>query len=249
MLHYQGEKNKTILFIHGLGSRKNDFQKAINFPELTQYNLLSVDLLGHGNSAKPSEFDYSMESQARIILELILKMNYHNNLIVVAHSMGGPIAIILAELLKKKPLGILYAEGNIDFSDCFGSNAIISSGSLDDWLEKNYQKTVAQMLEQMGTKPDSYANSFKQADAKAIYLSAKNLVKISKDGKLLTRLVSLDVPVMPIYGELNKGKFTSEQKIAKKFTIKYISNAGHDMMLSNPKKFYESISTFISGLS
>ena len=247
-IHHLGTNNKTILFLHGLGSAKEDFSVAINYPKLRNYNLLAIDLVGHGNSIKPLNFSYTMEEQARSVFLLLQELSYTKNLIIVAHSMAGPIAILLAELLTSKPLAMVYAEGNIDFGDCFGSNMIISSGSLEDWEEKKFFETLQELKKEDDYEISNYAVNFEKAGAKTTYLSSLDLVRISKEDILIHKLVQLNIPVLPLFGEKNKGLFPSEKKIEQYFHIKFISNAGHDMMLANPDEFYQFIEEFISNL-
>ncbi|NHJ05946.1 MAG: alpha/beta hydrolase [Candidatus Heimdallarchaeota archaeon] len=248
VLYHEGSNNRNIIFLHGLGSAKEDFLVAINYSDLRKYNLLTLDLIGHGKSIKPQEFSFSMIDQAKNIVLLLKKLSFEDNLIIVAHSMGGPIAILLAELLPNKPLAIIYAEGNIDFNDCFGSNAIISSGSLENWEEINFRKTLQKLKEEENFNISNYALNFEKAGAKTTYLSSMDLVKISKENILVQKLINLEIPVLPLFGERNKGKFTSEKKLKEYFQIKYISNSGHDMLLSNPTEFYQVIFEFIKKL-
>ena len=247
ILQYNSTKEKTIIYIHGLGSGKEDFIDAIQYPELLDYNLLSVDLLGHGDSDKPKNFTYTMAEQAIKIKELLIQLNVDKEIIIIAHSMGGPIGILLAELLKEKMKAIIYAEGNIDLGDCFFSNSIISENSLEEWKDEQFQKTV-DMFKSLGIDMKSYTKTFEKAGAETTYLSSRDLVHISESGNLLQCLIDLNLPILPIFGEKNKEKYTSEEKIAKHFTIKYVSNAGHGMMLDNPDEFYGVIIDFLNKL-
>ena len=245
VLHHIGSNNKTVIFLHGLGSAKEDFSEAINYPALRDFNLLAIDLIGHGDSAKPQDFSYTMLDQAKKIHLLLQELSYTKKLIIVAHSMAGPIAILLAEILERKPEAIIYAEGNIDFGDCFGSNMVISSGSLENWEEKKFFETLQELEKEEYYETSNYAVNFEKAGAKTIYLSSLDLVRISKEDTLINKLVQLNIPVLPLFGEKNKGLFSSEKKIEQHFQIKYISNSGHDMMLANPDGFYQTIIKFI----
>jgi pimeloyl-ACP methyl ester carboxylesterase len=248
ILFYNGSTNKTILFIHGLGSAKEDFTNALECPRLLDYNLLAVDLLGHGDSIKPDNFSYKMKDQAEYLISLLQELALEDDFVIVAHSMGGPVAISLAEQLEQKPKAIIYAEGNIDFNDCFGSNAIISSGSLSEWKKELFQQAVTDLKADNNSVSSSYALSFEKAGPITTYLSSLDLVNISRENVLLQRLIDLNIPILAIYGEKNEGKFTSEEKLKRYFPIKYISNAEHDMMISNPDDFYNNIIDFLANI-
>jgi pimeloyl-ACP methyl ester carboxylesterase len=60
-----------------------------------EHRVVAVDLLGHGGSEKPSS-GYSIESQADLVAGVIGRSGV-GKATVVGHSLGGPVAIALAE--------------------------------------------------------------------------------------------------------------------------------------------------------
>jgi pimeloyl-ACP methyl ester carboxylesterase len=77
------------------------FTCAINYwngmiPLLARkHRVIAVDLLGHGGSEKPSS-GYSVSNQADVIAEVLAELGVRRAE-VVGHSLGGPVAIALAE--------------------------------------------------------------------------------------------------------------------------------------------------------
>jgi pimeloyl-ACP methyl ester carboxylesterase len=77
------------------------FTCAINWwngmiPHLDRdHRVIAVDLLGHGGSEKPAS-GYSIEDQADLVAGVLGRLGVRNAE-VVGHSLGGPIAIALAE--------------------------------------------------------------------------------------------------------------------------------------------------------
>ena len=59
------------------------------------HRVIATDLLGHGGSEKPSS-GYSIENQAKLIAGVLGRLGVRDAE-VVGHSLGGPIAIALAE--------------------------------------------------------------------------------------------------------------------------------------------------------
>lgn len=243
-LFSRGAKILTVVFIHGLGSSKSCFLDAFNFEELWSYKLLMADLIGHGHSSKPKDFSYSMQDQAEYLKQLLEHLPLSEDIIIVAHSMGGPIGIHLAQKLKNRVVGIIYVEGNIDVRDCFFSKKIISEYNLESWQKEGYQTFLVEMQENPALK--NYLITFKQADPLAIYKSSEALVWSSSYDQLIYQLVNLSIPTLVVFGEQNKGRFSSEKKLLEYFPIVYIPKAGHFMMHENPVKFYEVITDFIA---
>lgn len=77
------------------------FTCAINYwdgmiPRLArQHRVIAVDLLGHGGSEMPSS-GYSVPNQASVVAEVLSRLGVREAT-VVGHSLGGPVAIALAE--------------------------------------------------------------------------------------------------------------------------------------------------------
>lgn len=96
-IHYQREgagNGDPVLLIHGFGGWTKDWAKTI--PVLAQqHEVYALDLPGWGLSDKPADFDYSIEGQARFVIEF---MNHFglDRVKVVGNSMGGGISIFLA---------------------------------------------------------------------------------------------------------------------------------------------------------
>ena len=59
------------------------------------HRVVAVDLLGHGGSEKPDS-GYTPENQAKLVAEALQKLNVRNAE-VVGHSLGGAVAVALAQ--------------------------------------------------------------------------------------------------------------------------------------------------------
>jgi pimeloyl-ACP methyl ester carboxylesterase len=187
-----------------------------------------------------------MREQAAALKALIDALAVKDDILLIPHSMGGPIGIYLAELLGSRVKGIVYCEGNIDFDDCFSSNLVITKYTFEDYLATGFEKGLNAMRkrgEHLGI-----IESQVKAGAVTIYRSSEDLVKVSKEDKLAGELKALNVPTLVIYGEKNKGLWTSEVKMAKLFTLVYTPGAAHIMMVDNPDHFYNEVARFAKGL-
>jgi pimeloyl-ACP methyl ester carboxylesterase len=240
------ERRETILFIHGVGGSKKYLLPALDYPELTSYNVLIPDLVGHGDSSTPKNFSFSMDDQAKILHRLLKKLEIRDKLILIAHSMGGPICISLAEMLGDRIAGIVYAEGNIDIGDCFFTNWVISDHTYEEWIKEGFDNIIKQMMEDPKQRLD--ANMAQKAGSVTIYKASEEIVAVSKADTLKDRLVDLDVPVLVVFGEENRGKFTSEAKLGSIFPLVFIPEAGHSLMEENPDAFYGEVIKFIGTL-
>lgn len=245
--YHRGKKPLTILPIHGLGGSKDYWQLIHNYPELIHYSILVPDLVGFGDSQPPPKsFKYTMREQAAALMALINALDVKSEILLIPHSMGGPIGIFFAELLGSRVKGIVYCEGNIDFDDCFSSNLVITKYTFEEYLATGFEKGLNSMRKR-GEHP-SIIKSQAKAGAVTIYHSSEDLVKVSKEDKLAGELKALNVPTLAVYGEKNEGLWTSEAKMAALFPLVYMPGAGHVMMVDNPDHFYSEVARFVKGL-
>ncbi|MGY6558923.1 MAG: alpha/beta fold hydrolase [Nitritalea sp.] len=96
-----------LLFLHGFLEDHRIWQAAL--PALEgEFELLLVDLPGFGQSPMPAETEgpLSVESVAVSLLDWLEEQDATENLFLIGHSLGGYIALALAELLGAKLKGI-----------------------------------------------------------------------------------------------------------------------------------------------
>jgi pimeloyl-ACP methyl ester carboxylesterase len=239
----QNSKPLTLVLIHGLGGSKEYLQIILNIAELLAFNVLIPDLVGFGETPAPKSFTYTMQEQADSVRTLIDELNITGDIAIIAHSMGGPVGIMLAETLGDRAKAVVYAEGNIDFDDCFSSNLVITRYTFEEYKAKGFAKGL-DILRKQGNV-GRIASSQEKAGAETIYLSSKDLVKVSSEDTLIGRLSALKIPILAIYGEMNRGKWTSEKKLGALFPLVFIPEAGHMMMVDNPAAFYAEVAAFI----
>lgn len=101
----------TLLFLHGIGSSKVAWKSvAPRFAD--QCRVISLDLLGHGDSDKPVEFGYLMSQQADLVRKFIAQLGLHD-LVIVGHSYGGGVALetALAYLDSRNPDANVAGDG------------------------------------------------------------------------------------------------------------------------------------------
>ncbi|PLS02497.1 alpha/beta fold hydrolase [Neobacillus cucumis] len=89
-----------ILLIHGFASSTYTFRRIIPLLQ-KKFSILAVDLPGFGKSEKSTSFVYSFQNYAKLMIECINKFGLANTYIV-AHSMGGQIALNMAILAPEK---------------------------------------------------------------------------------------------------------------------------------------------------
>jgi len=91
---------KKILFIHGTGSSCHTWSNTVEYL-LDEFEVLLLDLPGHGFSKIPAPNQSSLQSVFNGSMELIKKIPFVPDLIV-GHSAGAAIAVLLSEKIQAK---------------------------------------------------------------------------------------------------------------------------------------------------
>jgi len=109
---------EAVLFIHGLGCTKESFDTAWDYGLEEQVALVAVDLPGFGESSRPADFSYALEDHAAVVAEVLAALPAER-LHVVAHSMGGAVALLLLRSRQaERIVSFINVEGNLIGEDC-----------------------------------------------------------------------------------------------------------------------------------
>ena len=128
---------------------------------------------------------------------------------------------------------------NLDAGDAFTSSRINSipieefEAGFDSWCENILtQSQDPSLLE--------WVDGLHEAGPYVLWESSKDCAYLSERGDLLDRLLAnLEFPVYFIFGENNKGQFSSEKLVRDaRLPIHFVPNAGHAMFRDNPADFW-----------
>ena len=178
-LHYQlkGQGDTTLLFIHGWNLDHTYWQQqAVEFS--ASYRLVLLDLAGCGASGK-NRINWTVESFARDITRIIKKERLRN-VVIVAHSMGGEIALEVASANPQTVIGIIGVDNlkNVDMSIKEGDEKGLQAYSQE--FMANYAKMAEGMARELTLSRDSsivhrIVKSYRQADPRVAVPTLLNL--------------------------------------------------------------------------
>ncbi len=90
----------TLLFIHGIGNSGDSWNEVVEKMP-ANVRVVTIDLLGFGDSPMPKWAIYNAKTQARSVLATFFKLRITTPVVIVGHSLGALVAI---EMAKRYPL-------------------------------------------------------------------------------------------------------------------------------------------------
>ena len=107
----EGDPSLTFLFIHGLGENLRTWKKMEE--QLTiPYQILLIDLPGHGQSSLQRRTNYSHDNLSQLLWKFVDKIGT-GDLVIVGHSLGGNIALRMAAIRPEKIQGLFLLSPSV----------------------------------------------------------------------------------------------------------------------------------------
>ena len=124
-----GEGGPTLVFIHGWTCDRSYWSEQLPY-FVRGHKVIAVDLAGHGASGAERD-DYTMRSFGE---DVAAAVGDEESVILIGHSMGGPVALQAARLLGDRVLGIVAVDSLNDTGGPVPEPAAIDVGSIDGRL-------------------------------------------------------------------------------------------------------------------
>ncbi|MEU6270817.1 alpha/beta hydrolase [Streptomyces populi] len=219
------------VYVHGLGSASTVYNAHIAArPELAGRRTLFVDLPGHGISDRPADFGYGLEDHATALAEALDAARV-TGAELVAHSMGGSVAVVLARRRPELVSRLVLVEANLDpHPPVTAGSSGIASYEEDDYVENGGH---ARVLEKVG---HPWAATMRLADPRALHRSATGLVR-GTTPTMRQMLVGLTMERVYLQGELSGELPGSEALEAAGVRVVTVPGAGHNIMFDNADVF------------
>ena len=231
----------TLVFLHGSGLSHIVWSLSEQYFSNKNFNVLSIDLPGHGNSDGPCL--ESIEEIADWLEKVFDKLNL-NKVILVGHSQGCLEALEYSHKYKKRLDKIVFIGGSYKMPVHQDLINLAENGDSDavklmmKWGYEGSKKFIGgNPIERIIQSP---------RDIKEILAVDLNACNNYQNGKVAAEDISC--PSLFIFGELDK---MVNIEIGKKFSqmvknsSQHIINCGHMIMIENAFEMREKISEFL----
>lgn len=232
-----GADAPRILFIHGLGESGLCFEHLLNRPELAAFELLVPDLPGYGRSPWP-DAPGGLVGHADHLGGWLAQMGGPPP-VVVGHSMGGVVGLLLAERHPAQVDALVDVDGNNTLTDCtFSSQAAndTAEGFRSHGFDRLRQTVFRAGLEDPAQR--GYYVSLRLADPATYHADSLDLVALSRQEELAQRLASVAVPRVYIAGVPHGASARSLELLeAARVPTIPIGPSGHWPFIDQPDQF------------
>ena len=233
----------TIVFLHGSGLSHIVWSLAEQFFSSKNYNVLSIDLPGHGNSDGPclDSIEKIADWMEKVFGKLKLK-----NLILVGHSQGCLEILEYSSRYKERLKKLVFVGG---------SNKMPVHPDLIELAQSGHSDAVKLMMKwgYEGSKKFIGGNPVEKIiqsprDISEILAVDLNACNNYSNGSEAAKVI--DLPSMLIFGELDKmvnleaGKKFSN--LIKNSTTHVIKGCGHMIMIEKAFEMREKILEFLN---
>ncbi|GAB6182050.1 2-succinyl-6-hydroxy-2,4-cyclohexadiene-1-carboxy late synthase [Desulfotomaculum defluvii] len=247
-------KGKPIVCLHGFSENLSTW----DFLELEGYQLILVDLIGHGESDKPHQ---SKCYRLRVILRHLNKLIYQLDIkkySILGYSMGGRIALAYALVYPNEVEKLILESAS--YGECGLLNRLkrrkndlkLAKGIREKGIEwfNEYWSNLSIFVSQKRL-PKSVLNEISKRRLGNVAHALSNTLLCTGQGKfpcLKNKIVYLSKPILYISGQYDK----KYQQIGNDFAklgsnVKHVSirGCGHNTHIEDPNTFKNVLSEFL----
>jgi pimeloyl-ACP methyl ester carboxylesterase len=239
----RGGSLAPVLFLHGFGSTKEDYNDFAYHPGFKDRSFIAYDAPGCGDTVSSDLTEDTIHFQvavAEALLEHFDVKAFH----LQGHSMGGLTALTLAHRNPHRVLSFINIKGNLAPEDCFFSRQIVLHPSDDPevFFSAFVDRTRASNYFGSALYAATLRHKVQLAAVRPIF---ESMVDLSDNGELMAKFLAVPFPRMYMYGSQYSNLSYLKHIAAEGVELAEITEAGHFPMYSNPVEMWRRIADFL----
>lgn len=226
-----------LLYVHGLGESGRCFESIAAHPGLADLTQFCPDLPGYGLSSHPAE-PLSLTALADR-LAAWLEQHGAPPVTVVGHSMGGVVAVDLAERYPERVAAVIDVDGNVARPDCSFSG-LAAGFDVAPFVAGGFAAMIDRVERDGRDDPAlrGYAESLRLCDPRAYHRNSRELLAASLREDQALRLAALPMPARYIAGAPGGASPRSRELLERAgVTIAVVAPSGHWPFIDQPDQF------------
>lgn len=251
----KGTGDPALIFVHGWGNNRSawDGQVAYFSPK---YTIVTIDLAGFGESGNNRE-KWDIASFGKDVVAVIDKLQL-NKVVLIGHSMGGPVVIEAAKIIPGKVIGLVIEDAlhDVDFKYSVQTINYIDSVLMDLATAPTMEKAKIVLNFEGDVPPES-----EEFLKKKIFSMFEGHTKTGWSESLkdnfrwanedcIESIKAIPIPIVSINNDQPPTNIEAFRKYHPAFEAKIIPKSSHGVHFVAPEKFNflleESIQEFIN---
>lgn len=238
-----GQGDIALVFVHDWCMDQSYWERQI--PSFrVYYKVVTLDLAGHGLSGKNCE-NLTIEAFGRNVKAVVEKLDL-DMVILIGHGMGGPVVLEAARTMPGRVVGLVGVE---TFSDTYMER--LSQEQINTFIF-SFQPDFSEGVRQYALENFFRSKTDDKLKRRVIMDMAGNLPEIglsALEGLLkydgTAGLLELKVPIRSINADMPIVTFKAVRSNAANFSLKFMANVGHFLMMENPDGFNRILADFL----
>ena len=245
----RGQGPTTLVFVHGWSCDRNYWRHQMDAFQ-GEYRVIAMDLAGHGASGK-GRTAWSIPNFANDVAAVVRGVDA-KNVVLIGHSLGGPVALEAGLLVPDRVIGVLGVEA---FYDGWADPGF---GKVVDRLRPDFKAGTRAFIRKamfLPTSPAALADSIADAMAAAppeIALPAIDSLLVWARDRQAAAASALSAPtglIMAAGGRAGTAKFQRAREGRPGLGVEEVPGAGHFLMLEVPSAFNTRLREMLSRVS
>lgn len=242
-----------VVFLHGFLGTSKDWDAVTSLLE-ADYQVIRVDLPGHGRSLRVRDAAYALIGAADAVIETVSALT-DESVVLVGYSMGGRVALTAALRYPNRltALGLLSASTGIATAEKRAGRLVIDRARADrirddlpGFLAHWYRMPLFRPLAEASGGPDGVASRCVSGDPDEL---ARALEALSPGHQpdAAARLAELGLPILVMAGALD-ARYAAQARRLRVFetvTAAVIEKAGHSLHLEAPEAVVHHLRLFL----
>lgn len=231
----------TLIWLHGLGEHAATFAPAI--AHLPRHRHLLLDLPGHGGARALEAAARAPWSRPPSIAEtaahVAALLAAHGPAVVIGHSLGGVIALALAERAPAGLRAVIDVDGNVALPDCTYSSQIAAYAEAD-FVAHGHAAVCDRLEAHADPIVRGYGARMRTASPAQLWRYSHDLVDASTPETSARRRAAVAAPLSYIAGHPGGASPRSRELLAAAgVSVHEIAPAGHWPFVEHPARFAE----------
>jgi len=230
----QGKGEPTLVFVHCWSCNKGFWDAQVPY-FAGKYRVVTMDLAGHGESGKNRD-KWTIEAYAQDVAVVVNQLKL-KKVILIGHSMGGPVVLTAAGLMRDKVVGVIGVDtlANLEQKITEEQYAEFTAP-----MQANFVEGARNFLEGYMFTPQSDP-AVKQRIIKTMTAADPKIAMASMKALFMQNIAAVadkvKVHIRCINARKNPALIEAGKKHSASYEVTYMDEVGHFLHMEKPAEF------------